>query len=594
MNDQVVEWFRTEGAWWACSFVFHALLACAMMLVATKDDRQQIGEAPSLGDAQIDQPEQPKLEKFEVGDPPLDPTELTTESLTLMQPPGGPKQEEKFYDKSDTFSEAGGGIQTTAAGPQLGGLGGFNAFAPGLGVAATGKGGVGISAGTGAAPGAGGGGSGFGGRGTGHRKYMAGAFGGTKTSERAVAAALNWLYRHQSPDGSWGLDNYVKMCKDPSCTGPGNVQSQAGATAMALLPYLAAGQTHESPGPYKTTIYRGLYWLMSHQTPAGDLSAKSSSQMYSHGLAAIAICEAYGLSKDRTVGAAAQKAVRFIVDSQNKRTGGWRYTPGEEGDTSVVGWQVMALKSAMMAGIYVDHGVFDLAKQFLKSCSSGAYGGQFCYQPGAGATPTMSAVGLLCNQYLGAQRSDPLMTEGVGVLMSNLPDNNARSLYYWYYATQVMHNVPGPEWETWNRKMRKALIESQVKERCAAGSWDPEKPSKDPWSDAGGRIMVTSLACLSLEVYYRYLPLYKLDAEAGAKGAVPPAAAPPAAAPPAAAPPAAAKPAAAPPAAAPPAAAPPAAAPPAAAPPAAAPPAAAPPAAAPPAAPQPAAPPAKK
>jgi hypothetical protein len=175
----------------------------------------------------------------------------------------------------------------------------------------------------------------------------------------------------------------------------------------------------------------------------------------------------------------------------------------------------------------------------------------------------------------------------------------------------VMHNVPGPEWESWNRKMRKALIESQIKEKCAAGSWDPDKGppstpcSKDPWGDAGGRIMVTSLACLSLEVYYRYLPLYKLDAQAGAKGAVPPAAAapppaaPPAAAKPAATPPAAPPPAGAPPAGAKPAATPPAAAkpaavPPAAVPPAAAKPAAAPPAVAPPAAPQPAAPPAKK
>jgi hypothetical protein len=189
----------------------------------------------------------------------------------------------------------------------------------------------------------------------------------------------------------------------------------------------------------------------------------------------------------------------------------------------VVGWQVMGLKSAMMAGIYVDHGIFELAKQWLKSCSSGAYGGQFCYTPGQGATPTMSAVGLLCHQYLGTQRNDPLMTEGIGVLMGNLPDNNARSLYYWYYATQVMHNVPGPEWDNWNRRMRKALIESQVKEKCAAGSWDPDKPSKDPWSEPGGRIMVTSLACLTLEVYYRYLPLYQLDAGTAA----PPAAAPP-------------------------------------------------------------------
>ena len=28
---------------------------------------------------------------------------------------------------------------------------------------------------------------------------------------------------------------------------------------------------------------------------------------------------------------------------------------------------------------------------------------------------------------------------------------------------------------------------------------------------AGGRIMVTSLNCLTLEIYYRYLPLYQMD-----------------------------------------------------------------------------------
>ncbi len=98
-------------------------------------------------------------------------------------------------------------------------------------------------------------------------------------------------------------------------------------------------------------------------------------------------------------------------------------------------------------------------------------------------------------------------------LMGHLPNIKSRDTYYWYYATQVMHNVPGPEWDTWNRQMRRVLIESQVKEGCAAGSWDPARPTPDRWREQGGRLMVTSLACLTLEVYYRYLPLYKLDAD---------------------------------------------------------------------------------
>jgi hypothetical protein len=96
-------------------------------------------------------------------------------------------------------------------------------------------------------------------------------------------------------------------------------------------------------------------------------------------------------------------------------------------------------------------------------------------------------------------------------LMAHMPDPARRDIYYWYYATQVMHNLPGYEWDTWNRKMRKVLIETQATKGCAAGSWDPELPSKDHHGTAGGRIMMTSLSCLTLEVYYRYLPLYKLD-----------------------------------------------------------------------------------
>jgi hypothetical protein len=97
--------------------------------------------------------------------------------------------------------------------------------------------------------------------------------------------------------------------------------------------------------------------------------------------------------------------------------------------------------------------------------------------------------------------------------MKHLPNVNARDTYYWYYATQVMHNVPGPQWDNWNREMRRVLIDTQIKDGCAAGSWDPAAPTADKWREAGGRVMITSLSALTLEVYYRYLPLYKLDAE---------------------------------------------------------------------------------
>jgi hypothetical protein len=124
-------------------------------------------------------------------------------------------------------------------------------------------------------------------------------------------------------------------------------------------------------------------------------------------------------------------------------------------------------------------------------------------------------------------KNDPLMVTGTTCLVQNAPSVNGhyryednqvnlsgRNIYYWYYATQVMHNQPGPAWDKWNRKIRRVLIETQVSGGCANGSWDPNSPTKDTWGIDGGRLMVTSLSALTLEVYYRYLPLYQLDTAA--------------------------------------------------------------------------------
>ena len=156
--------------------------------------------------------------------------------------------------------------------------------------------------------------------------------------------------------------------------------------------------------------------------------------------------------------------------------------------------------------------VFDNAQRWLHSVAKGEHLGLYSYQPYQQVTPSMTAVGMLCRQYMGIDPKDPGLLEGKRSLLENLPDNQlSRDTYCWYYATQAMHNFADRDWDTWNRKMRRALIETQVKTGCATGSWDPEKPTADRWGQNGGRLMTTSFSVLCLEVYYRYLPLFKTD-----------------------------------------------------------------------------------
>ncbi len=370
ITGHVGSWFREDGPWWFCSFLFHLTLVCVLALMGPAVIEKVVDRAPSFDAVKIEPPvEAPQeIERFELGHTPDEPTELNTDTLSLEKP-GQIAQEERHYDDSETFSERGGGIATTTSRSNLAGVAGLDIRSLTAGPAVRGKGGVGGAVGTGIHFGAGGDAVGFSGRGTGNRQALLASGGGTRQSERAVAGALNWLARHQSADGSWSLTAYKARCKDGTCTG----QAKAGgyetaATALALLPFLGAGQTHESKGRYKRTIQAGISFLIASQKPNGDL--RLGTTMYAHGLASLALCECYGMTNDKVVRRAAQAALNFIAAAQDPIGGGWRYDPREPGDTSVTGWQMMALKSGQMAYLTVDPAVFERARMFLKSAST--------------------------------------------------------------------------------------------------------------------------------------------------------------------------------------------------------------------------------
>jgi hypothetical protein len=225
------------------------------------------------------------------------------------------------------------------------------------------------------------------------------------------------------------------------------------------------------------------------------------------------------MTNDYSLKEHALSAVRFVETGQNG-TGGWRYryrTP--DSDTSVFGWAMMALKSGQMADLEVDHARLKAGQTWLDIAAvrgdSLDERGRFSYREDGPPTPSMTAIGLLITQYLGAPAQDPTIVGGTQYLMDNPPNLDERDTYYWYYATQVLHHLADSNWDTWNRSVRRILVESQITSGCPSGSWSPTVPTKDVWGMQGGRLMLTSLSALTLEVYYRHLPLYQIDNPAG-------------------------------------------------------------------------------
>lgn len=336
--------------------------------------------------------------------------------------------------------------------------------------------------------------------------------GGTQQSEQAVALALEWLAAQQLSDGSWAMETNKAKTKDEA-----KVLHRGGnkvaATAFGLLPFLGRGQTHrgsDTINRYTKLVDQGVKYLLTQQKSNGDL--RGTGNMYTHALATLALCEDLSTSGDPVLRDPCQRAIDFIINAQDPRGGGWRYTPKQAGDTSVTGWQIQTLKIAQMAGLKIPRATWEKANQYLNEVALPGDRG-YAYQKGNlgnwdPAPASMTACGILCRQYLfgGENFKSPTLARGADRLLEAPPSEKLRNMYYYYYATQALFNIGDERWNSWNPKMRELLISSQNqgKDLTLKGSWAPQGKRFTGYS---GRLMTTSLALLTLEVYYRHLPL---------------------------------------------------------------------------------------
>ncbi|MCP3917179.1 MAG: hypothetical protein GY711_16645 [bacterium] len=344
--------------------------------------------------------------------------------------------------------------------------------------------------------------------------------GGDRDTAKSVAAGLEWLAKHQSPEGYWDSDGFAKHhgggCE---CDGKGDPLHDVGVTGLALLAFLGDGNTPDA-GPYQQHVAKGVQWLVERQDDKyGQIGLRRGhSWIYDHAAATFALAEAYLFTSNPDWKGPLEKAVGFLIDARHE-DGGWRYDfPGRESDTSATGWAFLALKTAYEAGIQVPGAAFDgslfwfdkvtnegngrVGYDSKGSVSARVAGVNDHFPPDHGEANT--AISMICRRFAGESADSELMTQQSELLLKQLPtwspDEHKVDMYFWYYGTYAMFQVGGTAWKSWNTSLKRAVLAGQLDKDDVEGSWDPV----GPWGFSGGRVYSTALMVLSLEVYYRY------------------------------------------------------------------------------------------
>lgn len=334
-------------------------------------------------------------------------------------------------------------------------------------------------------------------RGAGARSGALRSYGGSGRGEEAVMRALRWLKKNQDPDGSW-----TKVDKNEPT-------SMAG---LALLCFLAHNETPASE-EFGQTVEKAMKYIVSKQQPNGTFgNVAGNPAAYVHGICTYAIAEGYALTKIMALKDAVEKGMAVIVNGQQPLGGfDYSYKKGDRWDLSVAGWQFQAMKAAKMTGLTDDklNNAITNGIEFIRKQAFSVEKGGFGYDgvpgaPGTRASQSMTGAGTLCLQLLG-QPNAPEARAGLEYLKTascEWPAGDGKvPMYGWYYITQAKFQKGGKDWDVWNAQFAKALIGAQAKD----GHWDG--------GDHGGPVYSTTLCCLMLEVYYRYLPTYKHSEE---------------------------------------------------------------------------------
>jgi prenyltransferase beta subunit len=317
--------------------------------------------------------------------------------------------------------------------------------------------------------------------------------------ESSVSKGLNFLAQQQDPEGFFD----------------GGGSSKILTTARAVLAFLGSGNVPDV-GKYGLKVRQALEWLLSQQTSQGGFGTLRQRGMRGHGMATLALAQAYGVDTNSErrvrIRAALEKAVAVILAAQqvaksnSSYDGGWNDVPDSADSTlSVTLMQLLALRSCQDIGLTVPGQSFKSAGEFVLRCHDSG-GGGFGPAPGRGPQLASTAAAMVCLRLLDptAERLRQLEAGAKFVASRPIDDNAPIGYASVNVVTLCTFGTGGAAWSGVGRNVVARLIRMQEKD----GGW-PVIPVAAGAARTSNRTSATAAALQALTTPYQLMPIYQ-------------------------------------------------------------------------------------
>ena len=336
------------------------------------------------------------------------------------------------------------------------------------------------------------------------------------TVDESIERATNWIASTQQRDGSF----------------PSIPYGQPAVTSFGVLAMLAQGELPE--GERGQQLTRAIDYTINTQKPSGLLAVigpggvkisrnvghrVGQTAVYNHAISSLMLTEAYATTsseQSERMRKAIERALKLTLEMQawNKPNptdrGGWRYLdrykPHEDSDLSVIGWQLMFLRSAKNAGFEIPKQSIDDAVTCVRKHFSQRHR-RFMYAPNLQfGSRAMTGAGILAMAHAGLHDTPEAKQAASSLSRFSFTRYNAsagalgRYHYSLFQCTQAAFQLGDDFWQRYSPPVYRTLLANQD----ASGSWEPE--SQD---EKFGKVYTTSLVVLSMSAPNQLLPIFQ-------------------------------------------------------------------------------------